>query len=76
MISEAEAVSAATDALPKKYEHPRLVKSRRKENLEEFPGRSGWEIWFSLDDAEYGPYRRPVEVDGETGEARLVKILL
>ena len=74
MINEKEAIEAATEELKKGYPDLKFRKAEHLDLLYLFPGKSGWQVWFEVEDPDEDPYDRPVEVDEETGEAQVVML--
>lgn len=75
-IDKPTAIERATRSLDTICRDAVLVSADETDNLREFGGRRGWRIYFRIDDKDFGPFDRPIEVDGETGEAKIVEILL
>ncbi|MBL9083660.1 MAG: hypothetical protein JNK76_17725 [Planctomycetales bacterium] len=75
-IDKDTAIERATESIRVIDPHALFVSANETDKLREFKGRRGWRIYFHIDDKDFGPYDRPIEVDGETGEAKVVEILL
>jgi hypothetical protein len=84
-VDKQTAIQLATTRMVAIYPDARLIRAKEidnlrrlegTDNLSELEGRCGWCIDFRVVDDLFGSYDRPVLVDGETGEATIVKLLL
>jgi len=76
MIDKQKAIDLAASRISQIYPDAVVLRATHCDRLEEFERRAGWRVWFQVEGSDFGRYDRPIEVDRETGEVRLVKILL
>jgi len=71
-----DVVKVAIDRIKDQQPQATVVSIFEAPELMEFPGRSGWLVWVCVTSDVFGVYERPIEVDGETLEARIVPYYL
>jgi hypothetical protein len=84
-VDKQTAIQLATTRIVAIYPDARFIRTKEidnlrrlegTDNLPKLEGRCGWCIDFHVVDDLFGPYDRPVLVDGDTGEVTIVKLLL